>query len=119
MEEIAIAAVNCNFFSILADGLARPNHAQQSIIVMMMPPTMLPVFVELITVRGMIAPMLLHDDRRDWIPIYAVRDCVRHRGWIYHTRVHDAGGRLDDHRRWVDDNGWGCDVHGGGNANTD
>ena len=66
-------------------------------IVTMMPPTMFPVFVELITIRGMITPMWFHDDRRHWMPKRAVGDSVYRGGRIHHTRVHNARGRLHNH----------------------
>src|SRR5215208_1282933 len=102
---------------MLADSLARLNHAQRLIITTAMLPTTPSVFVELITVRGvvaMIAMVFPYDDRWPWMPIRAVGNCIRFRRWVDHARVHNARGRLDNHRRRVDDYGRGCDVHGGG-----
>jgi hypothetical protein len=82
-----------------------------------MAPMMLPamllmlVFVELITMRGMIPPVFLHDDRRYRMPIHAVGDRERRWGRIHHARIHDARRWLDDDRRRVDNDGRGSDIH--------
>jgi hypothetical protein len=54
LEEIGIASAPCNIFSMLVDALAQPNHAQRPIMTTIMLPTGPTMFVELITVCGVI-----------------------------------------------------------------
>ena len=54
LEAIGITSAPCNIFSTLVDALAQPNHAQRLIMTTIMLPTRPAMFVELITVCGVI-----------------------------------------------------------------